>query len=274
MEYSMEQLIPVVARLTERYTAGESTSVTYEKANQFMEAVLYCISECERREALIKENAVTAKESYLIGYDLVIEKVKRTQNRYNEMITDFCDYGNKNYRDTVTKALPGFFTYYDAMFAPQENIITMDYPTILPIENLSGIDAIERYVEWISLEQRFMGVFKEEYVREILSKFDPDYEQQFFNLCSVFLRHLLGRMLIGKEIQTNQEKYMRLEQLVVASSGQQLKEQFLGMIDRMILENCKEVPMLSQYLKADLDDFIVRLFTAAKNHNLENVIAF
>ncbi len=42
--YSMEELIPIVGRLTEQFTAHESSSVTYERARQFMEAVIYCIA--------------------------------------------------------------------------------------------------------------------------------------------------------------------------------------------------------------------------------------
>lgn len=34
--YDTNELLPVVARLTKRYTGIESSSVTYEKANQLM----------------------------------------------------------------------------------------------------------------------------------------------------------------------------------------------------------------------------------------------
>ena len=47
MHYEMEELVPIVGRLAQKYTANESTSVTYEKAEQLMEAVLYCIHEAE-----------------------------------------------------------------------------------------------------------------------------------------------------------------------------------------------------------------------------------
>ena len=50
MDYKMEELIPVVSRLAEKYTAFEDSSVTYEKAEQLMEAVLYCIRELERSD--------------------------------------------------------------------------------------------------------------------------------------------------------------------------------------------------------------------------------
>ena len=42
--YTMEELIVIVGKLAEQYTSGESTSITYERARQFMEAVIYCIS--------------------------------------------------------------------------------------------------------------------------------------------------------------------------------------------------------------------------------------
>ena len=47
------------------------------------------------------------------------------QNNYNKMIEKFDSYGNENYFDTVAKAIPGFFKYYDAKFSPQSTIITM-----------------------------------------------------------------------------------------------------------------------------------------------------
>ena len=40
MTYKMEELLPVVGKLAEKYTSFESTSVTYEKAEQLMGAAL------------------------------------------------------------------------------------------------------------------------------------------------------------------------------------------------------------------------------------------
>ncbi len=45
VNYEMEELVPIVGKLAEKYTAFESTSVSYEKAEQLMGAVLYCIHE-------------------------------------------------------------------------------------------------------------------------------------------------------------------------------------------------------------------------------------
>lgn len=276
MEYTLEQLMPVVAELAKKYTSGESTSVTYERASSLMEAVLYCIGECESGNTPAGKNGISAEAAYRMGYERVVEKVKQTGERYNDMIIRFRAYGNENYYDTVTKALPGFFLKYDARFAPQENVITMDYPTLRPVGDVSGIRAVERYMEYIGLEQKFMGAFSEEYVREVLRKFHKKYEKLFCNLCSIILRHVLGYMLIKKGTvpEAEQAEYGRLEQVVGRYSKEQLKAVLETMTCRMVREKWRDEPEMEEYLKADCADFASELKVAAENDNLKKVVAF
>lgn len=216
--YEPEELVPIVAELAKRYTSFESTSVTYEQAERLMEAVLYCIRFASGKEEEYEkessnpflysdiEKKLPAKAAYELGYHRVLEAVKDVQKKYNEMIVDFCDYGNKNYRDTVRKAIPGFFLYYDVRFAPQENMITFDYPTLWspdalypdfmrPAHCWQGIEAIERYITCICLEQKFLGRLPQGYVVQILDAYDGSYRDQFYNICEVVLWHVLGSMM-------------------------------------------------------------------------------
>jgi len=62
MSFETEELLPIVAELADKYTGKESSSITYEKARQLMEAVLYCIHEyedypSERQELLLNDSA-------------------------------------------------------------------------------------------------------------------------------------------------------------------------------------------------------------------------
>ena len=42
MDYKMEELLPIVSELAQKYTGYESTSVTYEKAQMLMgDSLLY-----------------------------------------------------------------------------------------------------------------------------------------------------------------------------------------------------------------------------------------
>ena len=147
-----------------------------------MEAVIYCISHFEAGNALAINNNLSAMEAYNLGYIAVIEKVKETQKRYNELMKFFDHYGNRNYRDTVEKALPGFFLYYDVRYAPMENVITMDYPVFGMDMNLEGIDMIRQYIDAIWDEQCYLMRFSRAYVIDELRSFYPYYEKEYFNI--------------------------------------------------------------------------------------------
>ena len=44
MDYEMEELVPIVGKLAEKYTSHESTSITYEKAEQLKQNSLWGLS--------------------------------------------------------------------------------------------------------------------------------------------------------------------------------------------------------------------------------------
>lgn len=273
IEYEMEELIPVVAGLTEQFTSAESSSVSYERARHLMEAVIYCIRECEKEQALVlTSQKLPAALAYQTGYDIVKRKVEHAKEAYKSLAAGFCAYGNENYQDTVNKALPGFFRFYDSRFAPQETIITMDYPVLMPMQGLSGIDAVEQYMAYIRLEQQFLHAFPEAYVRDVLKSYRNDYEKQFCNLCSIMLRHLLGKMLVANSASPDEEPYEVLEELVCSHTAEELKKQCAKIIDRVVVQDREEYCTLGEYLGTDVDDFVTEMQNTAKYHRLHRTV--
>lgn len=260
-DYSVEELLPVVSGLTEKYTSKESTSVTYEQARQLMGAVLYCIGELEGENQVAAGEKLSAPKAYQYGYEKTVEKVKQTQWIYNSMILHFNAFGNKNYNDTVTKALPGFFRLYDVRFAPQETIITMDYPTLQPIQDVSGIDAVERYVEYIVLEQRFMGKLPETFVLEVLQQFHEDYQRQFYNICRIILRHILTHMLIGKPMSTiiDEKDFEQVKSITAMQDKEIIVKKVTRLLEKLIDEKYDGDKKLLNYLSGDIQDYCTEL---------------
>lgn len=274
MDYEMEELLPVVAALADKYTLKESTSVSYACARQLMEAVLYCIHQCNGREQLVSSKGISAKEAYQYGYECLLEKVRITREIYNAMIQEFCAYGNENYQATVEKAIPGFFKYYDTLFAPQDTLITMDYPTICPVMDEHGIDAISKYVEYISYEQKFMNILPREYVYEVLYKFQPDYKKQFYNICSIILRHILCHMCIGKKLgeESTEKDNERLRDMVLDNDIESMEKIWTENLSALIHEKYDADMFLERYLQWDLKNFSVEMQSAAKHDTMKNVI--
>lgn len=224
MRYEMEELVPIVGELVRKYTSNESTSVTYEKAQQLMKAVLFCIREGEITEAcqtedgetlvdVIKDSNLSASEAYDNGYQCVLSKTKAALSLYHRIMEGFHSYGNIALYDTIEKGIPEFFRHYDARFAPQNQILTLDYPTLVGVEKENGIDVIYQYLEYVELEQRFLAEFAEEYVATCLQNYHEDYKELLINLPSIVLRETITKMLGDEYDATIQKDREEIEQI-------------------------------------------------------------
>lgn len=220
MQYTMPDLLQQTAWLAEQYTSKDASSITYETANRMMEAVLYCVKEneqcgeCEKSgkyepivpAEILSERAVPdIKTAYERGYQAVLFKVNRTRMIYEDLISDFEDYGCRNYRDTITKGIPGFFIRYNAKFCPQDQILTLDYPvlggnTLTRHERvLCGVDLIHEYMGIIQVEKRFLDCFDRQAVVSLMNAIYPEYEELYLdNLCYPVLLNALGCLFAGR----------------------------------------------------------------------------
>lgn len=281
MNFKTEDLLPLVGELAGKYTSKESTSITYEKARQLMEAVLYCIREYEDQvsgggELITRGDLADAKNAYNMGYQMVVQKTKDTKIRYNEMMEEFHSYGNRCYYETFVKGIPGFFLYYDFRFQPQNHILTLDYPVLFPMENLCGINAIQIYVNCVYLEQMFLRKVPEEYIRHVLMAYSSDCDELIINVAAITVRNILGGWIAGKEINTRgytKKEQERVKEFVNGNSRETievaLKEGIFKLIDVLFAGNEE----LEEYLMYDMHDFSFELKNAVENGCLESVLA-
>ena len=202
MRYAMEELITVTGKLVGQYTGNESTSVTYEKAEQLMEAVLYCIHEMEQvnPHCLSTKEKMPAELAYETGLRYVEEKVKSALDLYNQMLPEFVSYENECLYDTFVRGIPEFFRRYDSRFAPQNTILTLDYPVMKELSGYRGIDKIYEFLRCICAEQSFLNALPGDYVRSVLLKYNRDYRVMIDNLCEIVYAAVLCRILSGKNL--------------------------------------------------------------------------
>ena len=277
MRYEMEELIPIVAELTERYTGYESTSVTYEKANQLMEAVIYCIHEYETavmektgecgasaEDRSVTEIAsaerVSAKEAYLLGSRLVDAKVRAMKEMYHELIGHFHSYGNIALKDAVA-AVPEFLKWYDIKYDPQNTILTLDYPVLEDLGEYSGIDAVYEYVRCIYIEQRFLGRFPEDYVRRVLRAYSGDYEEMFENLCGIVLADAVQHILLKKPLDgsdVSESDRCRIQALLGMYSGEEAKEAVREIMRNFVREFYDDDGEMQRYMEKECGNIAVR----------------
>lgn len=277
MDYKMEELVPVVRKLAEKYTGHESTSITYEKAEQLMGATLYCIAKLQEKNACLPvlSEKIPAQKAYDIGAEYVKEKTKEALKLYNGMLSDFCHYDNQCLYDTFVKGIPEFFKWYDIRFEPQNTILTLDYPVLKDISAYTGIDKILAFIQCIALEQKFLKLFPEDYIRNILSKSNRHWKESIENICETVLIYVTGHLLAGKnlsEFELEEAEYSYIRELFMQIPSEDIRKR-LEMILKMFLKNqCGNERDLMNYLSYAIDDIVVRFKNAADHQVLDRLI--
>lgn len=276
MDYEIEELLPLVSELAQKYSGYESTSITYEKAQTLMGAILYCLEEYKRgRENSLANKNVSIKEQYDIGTRLVYEKAESIQKIFNELSVCFESYGVKCLHDTVQKGIPQFLKWYDVKYSPQDTILIPDYPLLIDCSPLSGVDAVYKYILAIQTEQYFLAAFDKEYVLTVLKSYDPQYEYMTENICAIVLSNTIGHIAIKKPLNETgfqKEDYLQLAKLFEEKTVSEIE----GFIRQIIREMAKGLfgnymDKISEYLCYEAGNMAVRIQTASKYKEIHKI---
>lgn len=262
-QYSLEEVIPIVSELAWKYTGCDYTSVTYEKAQMLMEAVLYCIHEYERQESnalLVKH--ISAREAYEQGRAIVMGKLRRLQELYNQLIVDFKDYGSVCLRDTIRQGIPAFLDNYDFRFAPQETLLTLDYPILRDDTSISGISRVLSYVQCICLEQKFLKKINEHDIAETLRRYQRDYEHLIENICEIILQDMIGHMILDKPLQEeglSGEDLAVLKEILAGKTAEQVRAYALKALEQLVARYYDGDRDMLEYLSCGIPDIVIRI---------------
>lgn len=273
----MEELVSIVGKLAEKYTANESTSITYEKAEQLMGAILYCIHELKEINGnlLALNEKIPAQKAYEIGAAYVKEKTEKALNLYNRIMPGFYHYESQCLYDTFAKGIPEFFKWYDIQFEPQNTILTLDYPVLKDISRYTGIDKIFVFIKCIGLEQKFLKSFPAGYVTNILFKIDRNWKESMDNICETVFTYVIGHILTGKslvESELEQTDYLYMQELFIQVALEDIKKRLESALEIFIKNYYEDDRELLDYLSSAIGGIAVRLKNAADNKVLDSMI--
>lgn len=275
MDYQMEELLPIVSELAQKYAGYESTSITYEKAQSLMEAVLFCLSEynSSAKDSLVQKD-ISVKEQYNIGAKLLSEKVQNIRKIFNEISFQFEDFGVKCLYDTVQKGIPQFLKWYDIKFCPQNTILTLDYPLLIDCSSLTGADAVYKYIRAIQTEQMFLGKFDRNYVMLVLEKYNFEYRDMIENICSIVLTNIIGHIAIKKpfnDIDFLYGEYLQLSKMFAGKSTPDIENVVKDLIKKIVSQFYENDMDMLEYLCYETNNIAVRIYTANQNEQLSKI---
>lgn len=263
LDHRMEDFVPVVGKLAEKYNAYEHTSMTYEKAEQLMGAVLYCVREAKQdgHNVVIPAESRSAQQMYEAGVLCVERKVKQTLALYNQILPEFEHYENRCLYDTFVGGIPEFFKWYDIRFEPQNTILTLDYPVLRDLSEYTGIDRINEFVKCIWQEQRFLSAFPKEYVIKVLCEYSRQYKEMVDNICEVVLedviKHILAKRPVSEPFSENDR--LRIKRKFEEKGCTETDENIRAAVKAFVQSYYEDYTGLLEYFEHAVDGIIIRL---------------
>lgn len=271
MEYRMKQLLPIVSWLTDKYTSKESSSVPYETAHRLMEAVIYCIDACAQNSLVQQDNSGNARGVYDSGYEKVIEKVIEAKAVYDQIIINFEDYRCRNYQDTIAKGMPSFFLKYDARFAPQDHLLTLDYPLINGSPDECGVNLIREYLWGIYLEKQFLDCIDKNTVIRLLDAIIPDYQNLYLdNICNPVLLTAVGCAAADRsvfDLKLREQDYQEITDFFIGDSVDRIAWKVKKLI-RLLINQVIDDNAAAAYFEAAADSYAVRIWNGIQEQDL------
>ena len=197
------ELALILAEQADKYTNGESSSITSEKANELLTSVMYVIGLHLKLTYKVPEQAVehikanTVKSVFESGLATIERRMEFAKHLHKLIASRLFETPNIFYRSTAIDGINGFFKLYRPQFAAHEIHITADYPLCSGMPELDGIEFIEQYLLRLECENAFCTLFSPDDVHRLMLSLSKDYTSCPVNIFEPVLLCVLGLTLLG-----------------------------------------------------------------------------
>ncbi len=270
--------LALLAAQTAVYTGGESSSVRTETAQALLDSVFYTLG-IVLKGFPTPDAALQALKSRSLavllteGQDGIRRRVTAARARHRRLAGALFETENVFYRATAADGIRGFFRLYRPALFANETHITADYPPLLPITGLCGIEFIERYLACLMAENRFLRCFQPKQVHLLLCALPEDYRKTPMNLCLPVLTAALCCELTGQPPHTLACGREALARLLGGKSGAQNARLLYGAFAPL----CAALgisPRVRAYLRRVIPQIAAALTRAAQNGTLDAAVLY
>ena len=223
----------ILKDLIMRYTKGESTSVTVEKAEKFIIGIWYTIDAYMKTFENLEIAIDTLKKeeiSYIYerGKGVLKEDFKITEKLYektlkNQICTDLIAY------NTTLSGIENFFKYYDLEFEPDENAADIDYPLIFDDWDMVGLYYMKNYLWNLYVENEICNKFDNKDIHKILKTYGDiykiDYRDLLINIFEMTINNAVFSILCNSNsLEIEKEEFEKLNNNLKKITTEEVRE--------------------------------------------------
>ena len=223
----------ILKDLIMRYTKGESTSVTVEKAEKLIIGIWYTIDAYMKTFENLEIAIDTLKKeeiSYIYerGKGVLKEDFKITEKLYektlkNQICTDLIAY------NTTLSGIENFFKYYDLEFEPDENAADIDYPLIFDDWDMMGLYYMKNYLWNLYVENEICNKFDNKDIHKILKTYGDiykiDYRDLLINIFEMTINNAVFSILCNSNyLEIEKEEFEKLNNNLKKITTEEVRE--------------------------------------------------
>jgi len=289
------QCISLLAYKSERYNMGESSSIRVEVAESIMKSISYTIGlylkslqDPDHAAAELKSEKIS--ELYERGKKLIYDRFREAKHIYEMIQRNKIKTPNHSYNSTLSvNGIGLFFKSYNIEYEAHDIPASIDYQLCNPVNDLVGIEYIQKYLENLYLENEFCNNFTSDNIYYLLYGYDKGYQDLLINIFEQILTAALGCSLancnirelnISKEdIQYLYEKLLKYDKhtlmLDIHKAAENIFEEFN--ITNYSLKKYieKSLPKIVTNIEIALElNTLNKVFITPKNPDLEPKIQF
>ncbi len=273
------QIIQLLAKQTEHYTGGESSSVKVETAQGILQSIYYCIGiylksfqDIELSFDALKQN--TFLDQFQHGKKLIVHQYGIAQQLLASIQKECIITDNIAYNDTIQRGLSIFFSTYDIDYAAHDTPCSIDYPLCNDKMNLVGIEYIYTYLEKLDSENNFCNNFSDYDINQLLSGYSDDYQDLLINIFELVLTNAIGSVLSKKssfELNLEQIDRQYLYQKLISLSKDELDVLLQEATTQLCLDLAISDAFLRNHITSTMKNISVRLKNALETNQLEKL---
>lgn len=271
------KLWSLLGERTERYTMGDSTSVTIETAEELLKSICFTIALCPGARGSLPSLFLETEDIQTLlkaGWLELEARMEAGKNLFREVVRSAPRIDSLSYRDTLA-GIGTFFEKYDYRFFAHRIPCEIDYQLCHAVpDELQGIEYINEYLKRLFTENRFCNCFEGGTVVSLLKRCCPDYERLLINLFEPVAINVIGLAISGGELASlNITTYDRrkLEDYFRASSKADATGELRAAADQVCSELGIGDAFSKEYLRRTAADLYPRIAAALPAGGLDGI---
>ncbi|WP_455540023.1 DUF6179 domain-containing protein [Terrisporobacter sp.] len=270
----------ILKDLIMRYTKGQSSSVTVEKAEKLIIGIWYTIDAYMKKIESPEESIKTLREeeiSYIYerGKNILKEDFIDAKDLYEKVLRNRISTDLTSYNDTLS-GIENFFKYYDLEFEPDENTADIDYPLAFDDWDVVGLYYIKNYLENLYIENQICNKFYSKDIHKILKSYGEnykiDYRDLLINIFEMTINNAVFSILCNNNsLEINEEEFGKINDKIERMNEEEVKT-LISLSINKIINDYELLEYEKNYLENYKKNLIDETLNALKRDSLSNFI--